>query len=287
MEWRKLKNLIILILLVVNGFLLVLVASRSRESAQYEHSALEHTVQVLERGGIQVDRSAIFPATGMAPLSIERDLEQEARLARALLGGDAQGDNQVGGVYLYRSGLGEVSLRAGGELTAELAPGSRWETSRPEEHAAALLKELGVDAVLSGHSQESGQTTLCFTQRWDGAPVFSCHVEFTYREGRLCSLGGTLLITAGETAEPGEALTLPTALLRFSEEIAAAVDVCTNLRSMEPGWRGTAPSLSGGIRLTPVWLVTTDTASYYLDCATGALARAAETRSGEKPGTGD
>ena len=55
MEWRKLKNLIILILLVVNGFLLVLVAARSQEAAQYERSALEQTVQVLERGGIQVD----------------------------------------------------------------------------------------------------------------------------------------------------------------------------------------------------------------------------------------
>ena len=61
MEWRKLKNLIILILLVVNGFLLVLVASRSRESAQYEHSALEHTVQVLERGGVFL-RAGSFPA---------------------------------------------------------------------------------------------------------------------------------------------------------------------------------------------------------------------------------
>lgn len=76
MEWRKLKNLIILILLVVNGFLLVLVAARSQEAAQYERSALEHTVQVLERGGIQVDLSALSPAVGLSPLSVDRDLEQ-------------------------------------------------------------------------------------------------------------------------------------------------------------------------------------------------------------------
>ena len=138
MEWRKLKNLIILILLVVNGFLLVLVAARSQEAAQYERSALEHTVQVLERGGIQVDLSALSPAVGLSPLSVDRDLEQEEKLARALLGEDVQGDRQGGGVYLYRSALGEVSLRSGGELTAELAPASRWETSRPEDHAAAL-----------------------------------------------------------------------------------------------------------------------------------------------------
>lgn len=276
MEWRKLKNLIILILLVVNGFLLVLVAARSRESSRYERSALDQTVQVLERGGIQVDRSAILPAGSLAPLSVERDPDQEARLARALLGENAQGDNQVGGVYLYRSALGEVSLRAGGELTAELAPDSHWETARPEEHAARLLKGLGVDAVLSGTAQEDDRTVLRFTQHREGIPVFSCQIELTYQAGRLCSMKGTLLMAAGGTAEPGQVLTLPTALLRFSEEIAATGDVCTRLWSMEPGWRGTAQSLAGGIRLTPVWLVTTDTASYYLDCVTGSLARASD-----------
>lgn len=274
MEWRKLKNIMILILLVVNGFLLVLVAARSQEAAQYERSALEQTVQVLERGGIQVDLSALSPAVGLSPLSVDRDLEQEEKLARALLGEDVQGDRQGGGVYLYRSALGEVSLRSGGELTAELAPASRWETSRPEDHAAALLKDLGVDAALDSASEDDGQTTLRFTQRRDGWPVFSCRVELVYREGRLCSLSGALLMSAGGTEEPGQALTLPTALLRFSEEIASTGDVCTYLRSMEPGWRRTAQSVSGGVQLTPAWLVTTDAASYYLDCVTGSLTRA-------------
>lgn len=276
MEWRKLKNLIILILLVVNGFLLVLVTARNREAAQYERSALGRTIQVLERGGIQVDPSALSPAAGLAPLSVERDLAQEAKLARALLGEDAQGDSQGGGLYLYHSALGEVSLQAGGKLAAELAPDPRWEAGSPEDHAAKLLKDLGVDAALSGVSQEDGRTVLRFTQKREGTPVFSCQVELVYQGGRLCSLGGALLMTAAGTAEPGQVLTLPTALLRFSEEVAATGDVCTSLRSMEPGWRGTAQSLSGGLRLAPVWLVTTDTASYYLDCVTGSLARASD-----------
>ena len=48
MEWRKLKTFIILILLLVNGFLLVLVAARSQEAAQYERSALAQTVKRSE-----------------------------------------------------------------------------------------------------------------------------------------------------------------------------------------------------------------------------------------------
>ena len=78
MEWRKLKDLIILILLVVNGFLLVLVWARRDESVSYERSALERTVQVLENSGIEVDLSACAPADGLPPLSVERDVEREA-----------------------------------------------------------------------------------------------------------------------------------------------------------------------------------------------------------------
>ena len=54
MEWPRLKNIIILILLLVNGFLLVLVGARYSESVQYEREALERTLKVLEGQGIQV-----------------------------------------------------------------------------------------------------------------------------------------------------------------------------------------------------------------------------------------
>lgn len=277
MEWRKLKNLIILILLLVNGFLLVLVGSRSREAAQYERSALEQTVQVLENSGIAVDRSAIVPADGLSPLSVERNLEQEVGLARALLGEDAQGDNQSAGVYLYRSALGEMSMRAGGELSADLSGGPDQPAGGSlERHAAGLLKKAGIDGEQTGVTEEDGWTRIRFRQLWNGVPVFSCQVEFAYRGEVLSSVQGTLLTAQSGTAEAGQAMTLSTALMRFSEEIASTGDVCTRLRSMQAGYRGTVQSLSGGARLSPVWLVTTDTASYYLDCVTGSLTRASD-----------
>lgn len=276
MEWRKLKNLIILILLTVNGFLLVLVGIRWEESVRYERSALEQTVQVLERGGIQVDVEAVAAADGLAPMTVERDVEREARLAGVLLDEEVQGDNRGGGLYLYRGGLGEVSLRSGGGLSAEFLRNDHWKTDRPEDHAAALLKKLGVEGALTEQENEGEDVVLRFTQSWNGTPVFSCEVEFVYRDGYLTTLRGALLMAADGTAEAGQALTLPTALMRFSEELGATGDVCSAIRSMEPGYRGTAQSLSGGARLTPVWLVVTDTANYYLDCVTGALTRVTE-----------
>jgi len=273
MEWKKLKNLIILILLVVNGFLLVLVGFRWGESASYERAALEQTVQVLEQGGIRVELDAVSDGAGLAPVSAERDLDREAKLAQALLGQETQGENRGGGLYLYRGETAEVSLRVGGELSASMAESERWHTDDPEDHAAELLEQMGIEAQQTGADTRGERTAVRFRQLWEGVPLFSGQVEFIYEDGFLNAIHGTLLTAGQSVREPGQVLTLPTALMRFSEEIAAAGDVCSAIRSMEPGYRGTVQSLSGGVRLAPVWLVSTDTANYYLDCAAGTLTR--------------
>ena len=100
MEWGKLKNLIILILLLVNGFLLVLVGTRREEALRYERRALKQTVQVLRRGGVEVDLDAVADGAGLTPMAVERDLAREAALAQVLLNQAVQGNNRGGGLYL-------------------------------------------------------------------------------------------------------------------------------------------------------------------------------------------
>ena len=112
-----------------------------------------------------------------------------------------------------------------------------------------------------------------FLQLWNRVPVFSCEVEFFYENGRLRTVQGILLTAGQGTEEAGEILSLPTALMRFFDGVTATGDVCSAIRSMEAGYRISSQPLSGGVRLTAVWLVSSNTADYYLDGATGALAR--------------
>ncbi len=275
MEWRKVKNIIILLLLLVNGFLLALVWARRSEADSYERTALTQAVEALGNQGIQVEQSALSAAEGLSPVSVERDVAGEGALAAALLGEAAAGDNRGGGLYLYQTEAGEVSIRPGGELSARLGDDPRWQTDDPDAHAGALLEKMGVEGERTVAELKNGDVNVIFAQTWEGTPLFSCTAVFTYREGRLRTVEGTLLASDTAARESGGVLTLPTALMRFLDGVQERGDVCSALVSMSAGYRSGQTS-SGVTRLTPCWRVVTNTAEYYLDAATGALERIAD-----------
>ena len=277
MEWSKIKNIIILLLLLVNGFLLVLVGMRQGENRRYQQSALTQALQVLERSGIQVSQSGLEDAQGLSPQSVERDTQREQALAAALLGEAVTPENQGGGLYTYRGSRGEVSVRAGGAFSARMEQDEAWDTGDPQGQAAGLLEAMGIEAWLLDVQLDQGTGTVRFGQLWQGAPLFSCQVVFTYEHGSLTELEGTLLAAdpGGAAAGQWEAITLPTALLRFLDAVLTSGEVCSQITSMQPGYL-LEQSFSGSVSLCPAWLISSNTADYYLDGVTGALTRAGE-----------
>ena len=204
MEWSKVKNIIILLLLLVNGFLLVLVGMRREETENYQASALAQAVEVLERSGIQVFQEGLEDALDMSPLSVERNLEREGALAGALLGETVEPKNQGGGLYAYRGNRGEVSIRAGGAISGRMNGEEDWYSQDPQNHAAGLLEEMGVEAEVLESSLDGGTGTVSFRQLWQGAPLFSCQVAFTYEEGSLTGMEGVLLMADPAGAAAGQ-----------------------------------------------------------------------------------
>lgn len=274
MEWHRVKNIILAILVIVNGMLLLLVWNQKNETQRYEQSALDGAVQVLAENGIELSPQAVENRRSHQPGSAERDLGAEAELAAVLLGEVVQGENRGGGLYTYSTQSGELSFRPGGVLAAELADVPAWHTEDPESHAAALMESLGIEYHRVRSSLVSGSGTILYVQLVEGAPVFSCQVVLTYEEGRLCSISGTLLAMTEPEMENGTLLSLPTVLLRFLDDVLASGDVCSAILEVEPGYLVTQ-SFSNAIQLRPTWYISTNTADYYVDGITGELTRAA------------
>lgn len=272
MEWRKLKNIIILVLLLVNGFLLVIVTSRMGEVRRYEQAALEQACRVLENNGIRVKQSGLEQAEGLTSLSAVRSIDGEKMIAEAILGEGVSGENQSGGLYAYRSDGGTVSFRSGGQIYAWLEDNDRWHTANPEEFSLELFSGMGLKGRVMQTSMLDGTGTITLCQLLEEVPLFSCRVMFTFEEGRLISLTGTVMTGEAREEESGSLLTMPTALLRFMEGVLASGDVCSRIDAMEPGYR-TVRSFSSAMRLEPVWLVSTNAADYYVDAVTGELQR--------------
>ncbi len=86
MAWPKIKNIIILMLLVTNLCLLAFVGWREIRDWQLQDKALEQAVSFLAERGIQVDERIVPRSAELPPMGMERDLEEEQTLAAALLG---------------------------------------------------------------------------------------------------------------------------------------------------------------------------------------------------------
>lgn len=272
MEWRRVKTIIIVILLLVNGFLLILVGSRRGEVRRYEQSVLTRTLQVLVENGIQISEDAILSQSGGQPQSTDRNIAAEGNVVSALLGESVEGANRGGGLYIYRTDLGQVSFRSGGELSTVLEDNARWHTVDPVSHAADLASAMKLKLELVSADVSGGRGRVIYRQTLDGAPLFSCRLVFTYENGCLTEVSGSVLAVDKVTAESGETLSLPTVLLRFLDDVLDSGDVVSAVLAVEPGYL-TTQSFTGTVRLTPVWLISTNTADYYVDGLTGQLTR--------------
>jgi hypothetical protein len=232
MEWRKVKNIIILVLLLVNGFLLVIVGARWGEVRRYEQSALTQAVQVLEQNGISVDSRGLSGAERLAGCTVERSISGEQELAAALLGTEVSVRNQGGGLYTYTSGDSEVIFRVGGQLEAHMGAESRWDADDPEAFALRLAEEMGLAVTGADARLQNGSGTVTLCQSREGVPIYTCRLKFVFSAGRLISLSGTVAVGEERPVEEQAVLGLPTALLRFLEGVLASGDVCSAVTAM-------------------------------------------------------
>lgn len=273
MEWSKLKNIIILILLAANLFLLVMVGVQEHGSAKYREQTISDMVSVLEQNGIHLDRADVPAELDLMPMAVERDLESEASLAAALLG-ECDVTDLGSGRYAYQSGLGWAEFRSNGNFSFNFSDGGLTaEAGGEEAHALATMELIGFTGDLVVREENGGQVLLTLRQTWEKLPVLGCQVTLEYADGGLRSIAGQRLMgTPQPNAEKSELITAATALLRFLNGINGLGDICSEITSMTPGYRLDVSADATG--LTPVWYVITDTGAYSLDALTGALERA-------------
>jgi hypothetical protein len=275
-EWSKVKNIILLILLTVNLFLAVLLVYEEGRSAQYLSGARESAIQVLEKNGIAVDGDILPDDLALTAMGASRDRQAERERAQALLGQVTEESQGSSVVYQGPSGQLRVS-RSGSEFSAQLEPGAfPLGEKEPAQHATDLLQQLGLEGDVLGVLEEGERISVTVRQKWQHIPVFTCLAVLVYEQGSLVQIqeGGRCLPGTPTQAGDRQAISVDTALLRFLEGIQELGDICSRITQMTPGYLMNSAGFTGSAELVPAWQFRTDSdQGYYLNALTGELSR--------------
>ena len=269
MEWPKLKNIVLIILVLTNLCLLAFVAQRELQNSQLQRQAWEEAIQFLRDRGVAVEEKLVPQTMGLLPQTVERDLEEESQLAAALLGQGVKAEDRGAGVYCYSNDTGSIQFHSDGSFSAEFASGA----FPLGEDRVADCRELLEKLNFEGELLREGENALVFRQIWNGYPLFTQQVTLEITDACLTAMtSGRRLI--GEPVEDTtrKPITVVTALIDFLNGLNTLGDVCSRIDAITPGYVAVT-SLSGSMTLTPVWRITTDTGSYQLDTMTGELSR--------------
>ena len=118
MERFRLKNIIILILVLLNGFLVSSLAQRRTAERDAFHRTAEQLAALFEENGMTLEPGAVsrdLPPDGVA---LARDTALEERAAAFLLGDALSVSDQGGGIFHYAGPAGEAFFRSSGGFDA-------------------------------------------------------------------------------------------------------------------------------------------------------------------------
>lgn len=270
MERYRLKNIIILILALLNAFLLVSLGVRGTEERAARRAQKQELVALFAADGMELDPDLIPEDAPPAVSTLVRDESLEEDAAAFWLGSASQRTAQGGGIYTYSAAHGAAIFRDTGsfEIAGTLSDGDA------ETRCQAFCKKFSYTDPIFTLDDETGSGTGTALRLWKGTPVFNGSVTFTLEQGIVTAVNGSLLPdTATESGDSQTLLSSVAALTAFQQmrqESSSVVSVITEIDlSYELQSTAAAP-----MTLAPSWHIVTDTASFYVNCSSGAVRRA-------------
>lgn len=268
MSAGKVKNLIILILLLVCGFLLALVLPARLEARQRSEENTRRLRELMAEADVTLD-CALPETVDLRAAEIPDTNALYADVVTALLG-DKVLSKQTAYRTEYASEYGTLLLSADG-FTASLQ--GREAAADPRAETEALLARFGMTRFTLQQAAEQNTLRIRVSPQLYGVPLFSAELVFTYRDGVLTEVAGLPLRESCVTVTGQKrCCTAQDALVAFWGERLSLGWVGSRVEALSQGFL-----LTDASRLQPVWRIETDTGAYCVDGLTRTVFRANET----------
>ena len=271
MDKSKIKNFMIILLLLVNAFLLTIVISNYSEERQAELYRKDALESVLSQSGKTLNPNIKFPESIPPQVSLKRDIDSEKKFIASLLGRCDMKD-LGGNIYYYDGKDGKAKFRGTGEFEILLNSGVIPKGNDPVDSAKVALRKLGIEYSGEGSTVETdgGNTTVTLNCSWNGTPIYNSKISFSFTSEYLMIITGNRPLDKEDVIQSTEnypdSITL---LMNFLQTINDTGEVCSEIKDMQIGYFLTS-AVSGDCTLKPVWCIQTDSKSYYINAQTGA-----------------
>lgn len=265
MDRYLLKNIIIIILVLVNGFLAGSLVGRHTESVRIRQETEAQLVSLFAADGMELNPDILSQDAPPALLSLSWDLHREETAAAFLLGDRLTLREQSGSSSTYVSPVGVARFRSNGafDIVGSLSAGGGEDLCR--EFCREFRFEEPVFSLDENGTGSAAAVCLC-----GDIPVFNCTVTFTLDHGSLVTVSGTLLPEEASVQESGPLLSAAAALTTFQQARRESYMVVSAVTDLYPCYE-LVGSTASALSLVPSWCVVTDTANYYVNCLTGVV----------------
>lgn len=271
MDRGKLKNIILMLLLLLNLAFAVILFLDEKEAYTGRKNARENFAAVLGERGISLADGVKLDQEIPESCALRRDMDAEQRMISGILG-QTRREDQGGNVFVYTGEQGQASFRGTGEFELSLESGALSLDSRQQAALRALEKKLqmefsGGEPYIISETEDEKVLELCCAYR--GHTVYNCKVQLVMDSGgslRL-AMGQRIFDAAAQTAQRAQ-LDIMSAVLRLAD--TAGSGAFREITAVEAGYTMTV-SLSGECILTPVWQIETDAGTWWVNAETGKL----------------
>lgn len=271
MESSKVKNLIIIVLAILNLFMLAPVAWDAVGAQLARRREISAAAEVLAARGIAVSEDAELRGTRLDVCVVERDLEEEKRGADKVLGGVTV-NNQGGNIISYTGERGQAVFRGSGGFEILFEPEAVPVGSDAEATARGIARDLGISLQTGRDTAEvkisDGNGSVRLFCQHNGARILGCSVTFTFANAHLMVVSGTRPLDSITADSQADTLDVPTVLMRALELMTGSGQVCSRLEEVEMCYT-LSSTVSGTGILAPVWRIETDTGDFYINGLTG------------------
>ena len=268
METYRLKNIVILILLLLNLFLLGLILHLRLQQRHTSLALEQQLTRLYENSGISLPEDLDAGALSLPPIETARSLSDEADLAAYLMGQPVETEDQGGGIYTYTGLYGSVQFRSSGAF--DYAPALPPSVSDPEAFCETFSETFGYRYLSASFADGGGSYQA--VRQVSGTDVYNCTISLHFSDHRLISASGVWVSTASTSLLTQPSFTAADALSRFLSYRSESGVVCNAVTAVRQVYALQTPTPST-LQLSPQWQVETDTYCYYVNCLTGEVQR--------------